>query len=118
MLSSSQRLAFAGLLLGSCSGAPGDSAPADGPTLFKAQNCVQCHAQDGSGTNLGPTLRGKKTFWTREKLAAYIAKPAATIAGDARLEQQAAKYSLPMVDYPYLTLEQRLALADFVLALP
>jgi len=118
MLSRSQRLAFAGLLLGSCSPAHEDSGPPDGAALFKAQNCVQCHAPDGSGTNLGPTLQGKQMFWTREKLATYIAKPAATIAGDERLRLQAAKYSLPMVDYPYLTQEQRLALADFVLALP
>ena len=109
---------LAALLSAACSGAPDDSSPPDGAALFKAQNCVQCHAPDGSGTNLGPTLQGKKQYWTRAKLAAYIAKPSATIAGDARLKQQSAKYSLPMVDYPYLSEEQRLALADFVLALP
>ena len=109
---------LAALLLAACSGEAQDSTPPDGAALFKAQNCIMCHAPDGSGTNLGPTLHGKKGFWTREKLATYIAKPAATIAGDERLRQQAAQYSLPMVDFPYLTQAQRLALADFVLALP
>jgi mono/diheme cytochrome c family protein len=118
MLSLSQRFAISGLLCCACSGAHEDSGPPDGAALFKAQNCVQCHAPDGSGTNLGPTLHGKKGYWTRERIAAYIAKPSATIAGDERLKQQAAKYALPMVDYPYLTPAQRLALADYVLALP
>ena len=118
MLSRARLIVLTGLLLGACSGAPQDPGPQDGASLFKAQNCVQCHAPDGSGTNLGPTLHGKKAYWTREKIAAYIVKPSAMIDGDARLRAQAAKYSLPMVDYPYLTQEQRLALADFVLALP
>lgn len=109
---------LAALLLAACSGEAQDSAPPDGAALFKAQNCIMCHAPDGSGTNLGPTLHGKKGFWTKEKLAAYLAKPSATIAGDARLKEQAAKYSLPMVDYPYLTEKQRLALAEFVLEFP
>ncbi len=110
--------ALSGLLLGACSDAPADSGPLDGAALFKQQNCVQCHGPDGSGTNLGPTLHGKKGFWTRERVAAYIAKPSATIEGDDRLQTQGAKYMLPMVSYPYLTLEQRLALADHVLAMP
>jgi len=110
--------ACAVLLVAACSEDPQSSAPPDGAALYREQNCIQCHAADGSGTNLGPTLHGKKGFWTREKIAAYIAKPSATIERDERLLQQAAKYSLPMVDYPYLTLAQRLALADFVLAMP
>ncbi len=111
-------LALAGLLLGACSDAPADSGPLDGAALFKQQNCVQCHGPDGSGTNLGPTLHGKKVFWTREKLASYLSDPQAVIRGDARLEAQAGQYMLPMVKFVGLTQAQRLALADHVLALP
>jgi mono/diheme cytochrome c family protein len=117
MLRAPTRLALAALLLGSCSQAPANSGPPDGATLFREQNCVQCHGTDGSGTNLGPTLHGKKQYWTREKIALYLADPPATIRGDKRLSEQAKNYMLPMIPFP-LSLEQRLALADYVLALP
>jgi mono/diheme cytochrome c family protein len=110
--------AAAALLLSACSKEPARPVPPDGAALFREQNCIQCHGDDGSGTNLGPTLHGKKQFWTREKIAVYLADPQAVIQGDARLTAQKEKYMLPMVKFPYLTLEQRLALADHVLALP
>ncbi len=118
MLSASLRHAFAGLFLAACSEEPAHSGPPDGAALFKQQNCVTCHGPDGDGTNLGPTLRGKKVFWTREKLAGYLSDPQSVIRGDERLETQAGKYMLPMVKFVGLTQEQRLALADFVLGLP
>lgn len=105
------------LALAACSPTPPPQGPPDGAALFRQQNCIQCHGEDGSGTNLGPTLHGKKQYWTREKIAAYLANPPATIHGDARLEEQAKKYMLPMIPF-LLSLEQRLALADYVLSLP
>jgi mono/diheme cytochrome c family protein len=118
MLSTVLCVALAGLACAACSKQPERTAPPDGAALFREQNCIQCHGVDGSGTSLGPTLRGKQPFWTREKIAAYIANPPALIAHDERLKTQSGKYMLPMLAYPYLTLEQRLALADHVLALP
>lgn len=118
MLPRSFRLAAAGLALAACSKAPKSSAPPDGAALFVGQNCSVCHGPDGAGTKLGPTLRGKQPFWTREKLATYLRDPQALIRADERLKTQAEQYSLPMVSFVTLTLEERLALADHVLALP
>jgi len=118
MLSTVLCIALAGLACAACSKEAVPSGPPDGAALFREQNCIQCHGVDGSGTSLGPTLRGKQPFWTREKIAAYLADPQSVIKGDARLEAQAAKYMLPMIKFAGLTLEQRLALADHVLALP
>ena len=111
-------LALAGLACAACAPDAPPKGPVDGPTLFRQQNCIICHAADGAGTKLGPSLRDKKSFWTREKLAAYIANPPAVVDGDERLKTQSAQYSIPMTTYPGLSLEQRLALADHVLALP
>jgi hypothetical protein len=110
-------LVLAGLLLGACSKSPAPQAPPDGAALFREQNCIQCHGEDASGTNLGPTLHGKKVYWTREKLAAYLADPPSVIERDERLKTQKQNYLLPMLKFP-ISLEQRLALADHVLALP
>jgi len=118
MRRSSILAACAALLLGACSESQPSSGPPDGAALFREQNCIQCHAADGSGTNLGPTLHGKRQFWTREKIAIYLADPQAVIKGDARLEAQAGKFMLPMVKFVGLSLEQRLALADHVLGMP
>jgi mono/diheme cytochrome c family protein len=118
MLSTATRLVLAGLLLAACAKDPARSGPPDGAALFREQNCVQCHAPDATGTNLGPTLHHKKQFWTREKLAAYLADPQAVIETDERLKSQATQYMLPMVKFIGLSLEQRLALADHVLGLP
>jgi cytochrome c2 len=105
------------LLLAACSKSAANPGPVDGATLFREQNCNQCHGADGAGTNLGPTLHGKRQFWTREKIAVYLADPQKVIRGDARLEEQARKFMLPMIPFP-LAEQQRLALADYVLALP
>jgi mono/diheme cytochrome c family protein len=110
--------ASAALLLGACSESPQSSLPPDGAALFRQQNCVVCHGNDGGGTKLGPSLRDKKAFWTRETLAAYIADPPAHAARDERLKQQAARYTIPMTTYPGLSAAQRQALAEHVLALP
>lgn len=109
--------ALAALLAAACSEPPAPALPPDGAQLFREQNCVQCHGPEGRGTNLGPALLDKKPFWTRESLAQYLTDPAARIAQDERLARQADLYRLPMTKFVGLTLEQRLALADHVLAL-
>jgi mono/diheme cytochrome c family protein len=106
-----------GLLLAACSQAVTSAGPPDGAALFREQNCVQCHGPDGAGTNLGPVLQGKQRYWTREKIARYLADPESVIQRDERLKAQADKYMIPMTRFP-LSLEQRLALADYVLKLP
>jgi mono/diheme cytochrome c family protein len=110
--------ALAGLVLGACSKPAPSAGPPDGAALFREQNCIQCHGNDGAGTNLAPTLHGKQSLWTRAKLAEYIADSPAYAARDARLKEQATHYTIPMTSFPGLSLEQRLALADYVLRFP
>ncbi len=111
-------LLVAALAPSACSDPEPDPGPPDGAALFRQQNCVQCHGAEGRGTNLGPALVDKKSFWTRETLAQYLTDPQARIQKDARLSKQADLYRLPMTKFVGLSLEQRLAIADHVLALP
>lgn len=105
-------------LAAACSDSAQPSGPPDGKRLFVDQGCATCHAADGSGTALAPTLRGKHELWTREKLVRYLVDPQAYVQGDTRLATQARKYSLPMTKFGMLSPEQLGALADQVLALP
>lgn len=105
------------LCCGACSEPAPPAGPPDGAALFREQNCIACHAADGSGTTLAPGLRGKQALWTREQLAEYIEDSPAYVARDERLKAQAAHYTIPMTTFPGLTLGQRLALADYVLTL-
>lgn len=104
------------LLVPACGGEP--AAPRTGAQLYVEQNCVQCHGRNGEGTQLGPSLTDKRAHWNREQLAAFLADPQAYAARDPRLSEQSQKYLMPMVKFLTLSKEERLAIADYVLALP
>jgi mono/diheme cytochrome c family protein len=107
------------LLPWSCGGeASGRGDSNAGAALYASQGCGTCHGSEGAGTAFGPTLHGKKAFWTREKLALYLRDPAGYEAKDPRLLEQAQKYSLPMQRYDKLTEEELRQLADHVMSLP
>jgi hypothetical protein len=92
--------------------------PLDGAGLYKALNCATCHKDDGRGGALGPTLRNKAGYWTRETLAEYLVEPTRFIDKDARLESLKVQYNVQMPGVPSsLTREQVLMLADHVLGL-
>ena len=99
-----------------CGGA--DPAEDTGAAVFRAQGCSLCHGPDGTGTSFGPTLQGKKGFWTREKLVEYLRNPQAYAEKDARLSAQARKYTLPMTRFDKVTRKDVEAVADYVLAMP
>jgi len=103
--------------LASACGSEGDTATSSGSELFVNQ-CSMCHAKDGSGSSLAPTLHGKKGNWTRETLLAYLVDPVGYAKKDPRLVQQGAKYSQPMPTYKMLPPAALEALADHVLAMP
>ena len=77
----------------SCSSEPAE--PADGSELF-AQQCAMCHAQNGAGSALAPSLHGKKQHWTRATLVTYLKDPVGYAKKDPRLVKQGAQYSQPM----------------------
>jgi len=90
------------------------SGPPEGAQLYEVQRCVICHKASGRGGALGPTLVDRAEYWTREKLAEYLADPASFVGTDARLNSLAIQFNMQMPPVP-LTLEQRLLLADYVL---
>ena len=102
-----------------CGGGPA-SAPAGrrGAEVYSAQGCGTCHAPDGAGTMLGPSLRGKSSHWTREKMVEYLRNPQAFAEKDPRLAEQARRYALPMTRFDKLTAEEIDAVAEHVLSLP
>ena len=111
----STAIALLPLLLASC-GDGGGSNP--GAASFASRGCTLCHGADGSGTTFGPTLQGKKQFWTREKLMEYLKNPVAYAEKDKRLSDQARRYTLPMQRFDMLTPEELGALADYILSFP
>ena len=90
------------------------SGPPDGAQLYERQGCVTCHKASGRGGALGPTLVRTGEYWTREKLAEYLADPASFVGKDARLNSIARHFNMQMPP-ARLSLEQRLLLADYVL---
>lgn len=99
-------------------GSPAQKAAADGKRVFDAQGCALCHAGDATGTSSGPTLHGKASFWTREKLVLYLKAPVAYAEQDPRLREQKKKYSLPMRAFDKVPEAELAAVADYVLRLP
>lgn len=92
--------------------------PLDGAGLYQTLNCATCHKPDGRGGALGPTLRNKAAYWTRETLAEYLVEPTRFIHKDARLKSLEAQFNVQMPGVPSsLTREQVLMLADHVLGL-
>jgi mono/diheme cytochrome c family protein len=98
--------------------APEPNAPRSGAQLYREQNCVQCHGPTGEGTQLGPSIADKLSYWKRESLAEFLADPIAYSARDERLAAQGKQYLTPMVKFLTLSEDERLRIADYVLALP
>jgi len=105
------------LLIAGCG--PGEpQGPLDGASLYKKLNCATCHKDDGRGGALGPSLRNKGEYWTRETLADYLVEPTRFIAEDARLKSLEAQFNVQMPGVPSsLEREQLLMLADHILGL-
>ena len=119
IVTNSGRVWAAAIVLLACAASCGDS-PKSAPTaaqLFQA-NCAQCHAADGTGSNLAPPLHGKKGNWSRDTLVSYLKDPVGYAARDPRLKAQGGKYSLPMPSYKMLSPSDLETLADHVLAMP
>jgi len=105
------------LALGSACSSDAPSYTGTGPELYQNQ-CAVCHMRDGTGSQLAPTLHGKKVHWTRESLVAYLLDPPGYAAKDPRLQVQGEKYSSPMPTYKMLPQSALESLADHVLTLP
>lgn len=108
-----------GLLLALCSSAcseGGGAAPPDGAMLYARQSCATCHGGNRQGSSLAPALVGIAGHWTVENLAAYLADPKGYAANDERLRKQGEAYRMPMTPYGHLSVEERTAIATWLLA--
>lgn len=75
----------------------GDSGPRSAERLWNDFGCINCHGPDGSGMpGFGPTLHGKKPYWSHDKLLAYLRDPVTYAAKDERLRQQSKQFMSPM----------------------
>lgn len=83
------------------------------PELYVQAGCAACHGDERWGTDRGPELRELAAHWTVEALAAYIEAPAER--RDERLDALDARFETDMPAAAFLSLEQREALAEWLL---
>jgi mono/diheme cytochrome c family protein len=120
---SASRTAFALSLLfagvGALLACDNEAGPRSGERLWNELGCVNCHGPDGSGMpGFAPTLHGKKSFWTREKLEIYLRDPVGYAQKDPRLKQQKVGFISPMPPVTSPDPGELTRIADYVLALP
>lgn len=93
--------------------------PSEGLALYQKARCDTCHGEAGAGLpRVGPELRGIAANWTREELAAYMLDPAPFRSSKPHLKQLSSGYFAHMRPFPELAEEERLVLADWLLARP
>jgi cytochrome c2 len=63
-----------------------------GDKLIQTFGCTNCHGADLAGTNMGPSLKGLKEFWSsRDNLINYLRNPNSYMDKD-RFKEYKAKY--------------------------
>lgn len=63
-----------------------------GDKLVQSFGCSNCHGSDLAGTNMGPSLKGLKEFWSsRDNLINYLRNPNSFMDSD-RFKEYKAKY--------------------------
>ena len=118
----SSSILIAILLLNACSEEGGTPPSADSPglALYQKARCDSCHGPNGEGLpRVGPRLASIASNWTRAELAAYIEDPAPFRSSKPHLERLARDYFAHMRPFrDELSAEERLTLADWLLARP
>jgi len=63
-----------------------------GDKLIQTFGCINCHGADLAGTNMGPSLKGIKEFWSsRDNLINYLRNPNSFMDKD-RFKEYKVKY--------------------------
>ncbi len=63
-----------------------------GDKLIQTFGCINCHGADLAGTNMGPSLKGIKEFWSsRDNLINYLRNPNSFMDKD-RFKEYRSKY--------------------------
>lgn len=102
------------LLLAACAPSS-EEGPLDGAALYKRQNCAACHGMNRQGSGLAPAIDAVGQHWTVDGLAEYLADPQGYAANDERLKAQGERYRMPMTPYKHLSVEERKAIAAYVI---
>jgi mono/diheme cytochrome c family protein len=90
-------LALVLLAVGAQQSCDTDTGPRSAERLWNDLGCVNCHGTDGTGMRgFGPSLRGKKQYWTRVKLENYLRDPTGYANKDPRLKAAKVNYMSPM----------------------
>ncbi len=89
---------------------------ADGATIYRLQNCANCHGERGEGKSLGPALDNLGRNWSQADLAGFFADPKPYLGRDARLEKLRKDYPAAMSRYDNLDESQRSTLAAWLLS--
>lgn len=118
---SPRRLPFAGIVLAllslcACSLRRQPPPSADGATIYRLQNCANCHGERGEGKSRhGPALRDLGAHWKRDALAEFLDDPVPVAERDPRLRELQERSGGKMGRYDNLDLPLRLTLADWLL---
>ena len=68
------------------------SSELTGDKLIESFGCINCHGSNLAGTNMGPSLKGLKQFWSsRDNLINYLRNPNSFMDKD-RFKEYRAKY--------------------------
>ncbi len=89
-----------------------------GPEIYKASGCKTCHGDMGQGNRTGPSLLELDKHFDGKSLTAFLLDPAASIAGNSRLEALDNEYRSTMKPVTYLNAEELEVFSKWLLALP
>jgi mono/diheme cytochrome c family protein len=104
-----------------CTDQPTDqpTGPRTAARLWTDFGCITCHAPDGTGVpGFGPTLHGKKQFWTRVELENYLRDPTGYAMRDPRLKKQKIGFMTPMPPLTSPDPAELTRIVDHVLSMP
>jgi hypothetical protein len=110
---------FAVLLLSTLVSCGADESLPNGPPgkrLFIAELCASCHGYDLKGGWMGPPLLQLQSHWQRDELADFIRTPTKFTEEDERLGKLSKKFQTSMVGNQRLSKQDRLLIADWLLA--
>ena len=108
-------LLLVGVFVSACNLRQPPPPGANGATIYRLQNCANCHGENREGKSLGPKLLGLQKHWDPEALASFLSNPKDFLGRDERLAQLEKSYPGSMSRYDNLSKEQRLVLAEWLL---
>jgi mono/diheme cytochrome c family protein len=89
-----------------------DTTPAD---LINRLGCKNCHGSDLAGTNVAPSLKGLKQFWSKDQLTNYLRNPSSYMDSD-RFKTYQQKYpNMVMPSFSNINVQELGKVAEYLL---